>query len=83
MQQWSFNFGPGFVTPEEMKAWQEQQEKDLQNKINEKYCIVCENAALVNDQIAFCNVKSCERSGMCVNDLDGKKCEFWSPIIKY
>lgn len=79
-QEWSFSFGPGFVSPEELRAREEKQREELRRNMDEKKCIMCLNASIVNDQVAICNVKNCNRAGICVDDLDGKACEYWSPM---
>lgn len=81
MQEWSFNFGPGFVSPEEIREAFEQRQAELKNKIDEKKCVMCMNASLINDQIAICNKKGSAHAGECVDEFDGKSCGEWSPIF--
>ena len=79
-QEWSFNFGPGFVSPEELREREEKQKEELRRNIDEKKCAMCLNVSFVNDQIAICNAKNSTRAGTCVDELDGKSCEYWLPI---
>lgn len=62
------NFGPGFITQEQIAA-------ERQRMIDKKQCEICQHTYLVNDQVAFC-----EFSHECVNDHTGVNCENWQPI---
>lgn len=79
-QQWSFNFGPGFISPEELKAQQEKQQQELQRMVDEKQCVLCNHAILINDVVAICNAKECNRSGQCVDGQNGVDCEYWEIV---
>lgn len=71
-QQWSFNFGPGFISPEQMEAQRQQQEAMIRQMIDDKRCEMCENTYLINDQITMCNIKK-----ECVDQMNGRECENW------
>ena len=77
--QWSFNFGPG-ISPEEIKAQQEAQQKATQEAIDNKKCIMCDEAIFVNDQVAFCNAKGSAKYGECVDEHTGANCAYWKVV---
>lgn len=71
--EFNFNFGPGgFVNPQEIRMQQLQQ---IKQGIDEKRCVYCQKAYLVNDQIAICSI-----SKECVNNMNGQECKDWNPI---
>lgn len=72
-QHWSFKF----VDPEEM---QREQEAFVKDAINKKKCVVCENAALIDDRIAICNASGCDNRGKCVDEYTGENCNYWIPL---
>lgn len=80
MQQWRFINGQ-FVSPEELEEQRKKWQEELQRNIDEKKCVMCLNASLVNDQITICNAKNSTRAGTCVDELDGKSCEYWLPVL--
>lgn len=75
MQQWNINFGPGFISPEEIERQHQQQLDSLHQMIDEKKCMMCKNTYLINDQITMCNY-----SKECVDGNYGEYCEHWDPL---
>lgn len=74
--QWNINFGPGFISPEQMEAQRQQQEALEKQMIDEKRCVVCKNTYLINDQITMCTY-----SNKCVDQENGQQCEHWESLI--
>ena len=68
-------FGPGFISPEEMERQRQEQEAQIRDMIDKKQCVLCDNAFLVNDQVAICNIKK-----RCVDGENGQDCEHWKLI---
>lgn len=71
------NFGPGFVTPEQMAAAQAQREAQIRQMINDKRCELCRNTYLINDQITMC-----VKSNKCVDGENGQECDNWESLIQ-
>jgi len=73
--QFNFNFGPGFINPEELQRQAEELAAQMRIMIEDKKCKMCVNANIVNEQFVFCNF-----SGKNVEESDGQNCEHWEAV---
>lgn len=76
MQQWSFNFGPGGISPEQVAEMHRQREEQMRRMVDEKLCAICRNTYLINDQITMCM-----KSNECVDGKNGQECDHWESLI--